>query len=256
MAWEIIIGTATNNILYKIRESRITRIVWLMCCVGIYQNSGLHMSSDLMGIFVIGILGIVLVNGLYIPMRLLGSRKVTDGVKLWFVLVFVIVTVWSLNCASESGLINIVWGCCKIVIATLICTGIGLSLWNSLKVHSQEYGSHVIGKKFDDMNGWEFERWSATWLQRHGFENVTVTSGSGDYGIDVIAYKNNVKYGIQCKKYKGNVGWHAVEEAKAGAEYWGCQKAVVMTNSFFTKQAIHGASRIGVELWDCDCIEK
>lgn len=250
MAWEIIIGTATNNILYKIRKSRITRIVWLMCCVGIYQNSGLYMSSDLMGIFVIGILGIVLVNGLYIPMRLLGSRKVTDGVKLWFVLVFVIVTVWSLNCASESGLINIVWGCCKIVIAMLICTGIGLSLWNSLKVHSQEYGSHVIGKKFDDMNGWEFERWSATWLQRHGFENVTVTSGSGDYGADVLCSRNGELYAVQCKKYSGKVPYRAVEEVVCAKNYYGTDRALIFTNSELTPQADEAAKKLGVIVYD------
>ena len=43
-----------------------------------------------------------------------------------------------------------------------------------------------------------------------------------------------------------------MEEARAGAEYWGCQRAVVLTNSKFTVQAIEGARRIGVELWDRD----
>lgn len=80
--------------------------------------------------------------------------------------------------------------------------------------------------------------------------NLKSTEGSGDFGIDVIAEKAGVRYGIQCKKYSGTVGWHAVEEAKAGAEYWECQRAVVLTNSNFSRQALEGAAKIGVELWD------
>lgn len=41
-----------------------------------------------------------------------------------------------------------------------------------------------------------------------------------------------------------------MEEARAGAEYYACDRAVVLTNNYFTKQAIEGASRIGVLLWD------
>lgn len=100
------------------------------------------------------------------------------------------------------------------------------------------------------MDGWEFEEYCASILRKNGFSHVEVTRGSGDFGIDVIAEKAGVRYGIQCKKYSGTVGWHAVEEAKAGAEYWECQRAVVLTNSNFSRQALEGAAKIGVELWD------
>ena len=110
-------------------------------------------------------------------------------------------------------------------------------------------GCH-LEKKIEHMDGWEFEEYCASILRKNGFSHVEVTRGSGDFGIDVIAEKAGVRYGIQCKKYSGTVGWHAVEEAKAGAEYWECQRAVVLTNSNFSRQALEGAAKIGVELWD------
>lgn len=36
----------------------------------------------------------------------------------------------------------------------------------------------------------EYERIAANYLRSHGYSNVTVTKGSGDYGVDVVARKN------------------------------------------------------------------
>lgn len=49
------------------------------------------------------------------------------------------------------------------------------------------------------MTGYEFEHFCKSYLENDGFENVTVTRASGDGGVDVIAYKYDVKYVIQCK---------------------------------------------------------
>ena len=48
------------------------------------------------------------------------------------------------------------------------------------------------------MNGHQYEHQCAKRLKSKGFYNVTVTKGSGDQGIDVIAYSGGKKYGIQC----------------------------------------------------------
>ena len=50
-------------------------------------------------------------------------------------------------------------------------------------------------------DGFEFEHRCAAFLKTKGYRKVTVTPPSGDQGIDVIAYKSGVKYGIQCKYY-------------------------------------------------------
>lgn len=61
----------------------------------------------------------------------------------------------------------------------------------------------------DQMDGDDFERFTAELLRRWGFQNVGLTKPSGDYGVDVIAYSHGVKYAIQCKRYSGKLGLKA-----------------------------------------------
>ena len=110
-------------------------------------------------------------------------------------------------------------------------------------------GENIIPYSIRRIDYHDFEYYCADILRRRGFRKVVVTQGSGDYGIDIIAWKDNVKYGIQCKRYSGNVGYRAVEEVYTGAGIYNCNRAVVMTNSGFTKQAKQGARRLEVELW-------
>lgn len=100
------------------------------------------------------------------------------------------------------------------------------------------------------MDGYEYEQKCAALLQTKGFSNVTVTPGSGDQGIDIIAYKSGSKYGIQCKYYTGTVGNKAVQEAYAGAVYYGCATAMVITNSILSRSASILAKELNVEIWE------
>ena len=77
------------------------------------------------------------------------------------------------------------------------------------------------------MDGYQYEHHCAKLLKQRGFRDVTVTKSSGDQGIDVIAYNENVKYGIQCKYYSYPVGNQAVQQAYAGAKFYDCNIAVV-----------------------------
>ena len=82
-----------------------------------------------------------------------------------------------------------------------------------------------------------------------GFNNITLTPQTGDYGADIIAYDMyGVKWAVQCKCYSSSVGYKAVEEVLAGAHYYGCQRAMVVTNSTYTKSAQKGAKRLNVRL--------
>ena len=60
--------------------------------------------------------------------------------------------------------------------------------------------------QLDEMNGHEFEYAVADLLFHNGWRDVEVTQGSGDYGVDVLARRKNMRYGIQCKRYKGSIG--------------------------------------------------
>lgn len=102
----------------------------------------------------------------------------------------------------------------------------------------------------DNMDGHTFEKYCANLLIENGYDNVEVTKGSGDQGIDVLAYKDGIKYGIQCKCYSSDIGNKAVQEAFAGKTFYNCHVAVVLTNQHFTKSAKELAKSNQVLLWD------
>lgn len=107
-------------------------------------------------------------------------------------------------------------------------------------------------KSYDAMEGHEFEYYCADLLKKNNYENVEVTKGSGDQGIDIIAYKDGIKYGIQCKCYSSDIGNKAVQEAYSGKDFYNCHVAAVLTNRFFTTSAKQLASKNNVLLWDRD----
>lgn len=125
---------------------------------------------------------------------------------------------------------------------------------NSSNIHSS-YDFKKTDKDIDDLDGVEFEKYISRLLWMKGYTFVQTTKASGDYGIDIIATKGNQKYGIQCKRYSGTVGNHAVMEAYTGAAYYQCDVAVVCTSNYFTNAAKEQASKVGVQLWDRDEIE-
>lgn len=104
--------------------------------------------------------------------------------------------------------------------------------------------------QIDAMSGLEFEEYTASLLRQLGYSGVEVTKSSGDQGIDVLAQKDGKKYAIQCKNYIGKLGNAPVQEAFAGMVYYGCDIAVVLTNSTFTNGAQELAQATGVLLWD------
>ena len=100
------------------------------------------------------------------------------------------------------------------------------------------------------MDGYDFEKYSAVLLEKNGFKNVQVTQCSGDFGVDIIAFKDDIKYAIQCKKYSSPVGVKAVQEVIASKAMNDCHVAVVLTNNSFTNSAKQLAKKNNVLLWD------
>lgn len=113
----------------------------------------------------------------------------------------------------------------------------------------------LLGKRLDEMEGHDFERFCAMLLEQRGFLEVEVTKGSGDYGVDVLAEKDGVTYAIQCKRYEDAVGVKAVQEAYAGRDYYDRMVGVVMTNQYFTQPAVEAAKKLKILLWDRGYLE-
>lgn len=102
----------------------------------------------------------------------------------------------------------------------------------------------------DQSTGLEFENEIAKILPLVGFEEVTVSKGSSDQGIDIFAKKDGENFGIQCKKYSSSVGNKAVQEVISGKEFFNLDKAIVITNSSFTISANELAHKANVTLWN------
>lgn len=100
------------------------------------------------------------------------------------------------------------------------------------------------------MTGFEYEKFCAKELKRKGFYDIKVTRKSGDQGVDIIASKLGSRYAIQCKCYSYPIGNKAVQQVYAGARYYHCEKALVISNSTFTKSAKELADATGVILWE------
>ena|GEM_PF-5745851 len=112
------------------------------------------------------------------------------------------------------------------------------------------------GTNYDSMDGVEFEHFCAELLKKNGFINVEYTTGSGDYGVDILAEKDGITYAVQCKRQSTNVGNKAVQEVYSGRSFYGRNVGIVMTNQYYTSNAKTMAERTGIILWDREQIEK
>ena len=115
--------------------------------------------------------------------------------------------------------------------------------------------NRAYGREFDLLEGHEFEYYCADLLMKRGFQEVEVTRGSGDYGIDILAERDGVTYAIQCKCYSAPVGVKAVQEAYAGGDYYDCMVGAVLTNQYFTQPAVEAAKKLKILLWDRGYLE-
>lgn len=84
-----------------------------------------------------------------------------------------------------------------------------------------------------------------------GHREVTRIGGF-DKGADItFVDEAGLKVGVQAKRAAGAVGIAAVRQLIDGMHRYGCDRGIVVTNSFFTEQAIECASDWGtIELWD------
>ncbi|MFQ8990908.1 MAG: restriction endonuclease [Ruminococcus bicirculans (ex Wegman et al. 2014)] len=109
-------------------------------------------------------------------------------------------------------------------------------------------------KQLDKMDGHQFEYACADILKANGYKHVKVTRSSGDFGVDIIAEKDKVRYAIQCKRYNHKLDNTPIQEVVGGLAYYQCDKGAVMTNQYFTEPAKHLAQVNDIELLDRDTL--
>lgn len=104
-----------------------------------------------------------------------------------------------------------------------------------------------------------FEKLCKRLLTEIGINDITITGGSGDQGIDgkgIVKLNDVVSLNIvfQCKRYKETVAPHHVRDFRGAMQGRG-EKGLIITTGRFTKEAKNEASRDGVtpiELIDGD----
>ena len=122
-------------------------------------------------------------------------------------------------------------------------------------LNSNNYDTDLILStvgSIEAMTGTEFENFCADLLRDKGYSNVSVTSASGDQGIDLLAEKDGLSWGFQCKRWgkSNHVGNDVIRETYAGKAFYHCDKAVVITTSSFTRKAVECAKELEILLWD------
>lgn len=203
------------------------------------------------------------------------SRKSNFSNGEWFIILlgailFLIVEYWE---------IFLIIGIVSLVIAIILSYGKKKSnqeneeLYNQIKLENQYTNlantlNKVITKKesnkyisienemekIDNLTGKEFEDYIVNLLKEEGYTNIKETKSSGDYGVDIIATKDEINCAIQCKRFSNKVAINAIQEIVAGRKYYKCDKAIVITNNYYTEPAKSLAESNNVELLDRDYI--
>lgn len=127
-----------------------------------------------------------------------------------------------------------------LTIAAMTLVGVSLlmvSVRMILRTRQQRAIGTVGMERIDTMSGLEFEHYIAALLKNRGFTNIKLTERY-DWGVDIIAHKDGVCWGIQTKRSSGLVKLAAVRQVVAALNKYGCERSMVVTNSSFSRPAM------------------
>lgn len=137
----------------------------------------------------------------------------------------------------------------------ILGAGIILILWCLVSVF-RRWKNREVPLLIDELEGHDFEYYCADLLRNGGYQNVRVTRASGDFGVDILAERDGITYGIQCKRYDRPIGVFAVQQVYAGKDFYHLMAGAVMTNQTFTPAAHTMAERLNILLWDRSFIQE
>lgn len=96
----------------------------------------------------------------------------------------------------------------------------------------------------------QFEFLAGEYLKKEGFR-TEVTQGSADWGVDVFAEKDGVKYVVQAKMYgdcKTKINRSMMMELYGVMHYFDCQGAILIYNGGIMDDAKQVAEKLGIQL--------
>lgn len=89
--------------------------------------------------------------------------------------------------------------------------------------------------RLDLMDDAAFERYLALLFARLGYQ-IKRTNYAGHVRT-LVATKNGISYVIQARRNHRRVGAKAIEDVMSSRSYYKCERAMVVTNHFFSKKA-------------------
>jgi HJR/Mrr/RecB family endonuclease len=155
-----------------------------------------------------------------------------------------------LGAAREWGLPAMVLASAALVALVILTSGVRSTL--RLLEESRRTRRQRL-PDIDGMDGLEFERYLREILEHRGFQ-AALTPSSDDRGVDIVAERDEFCCAIQVKRHHGLVSRRAVSDAVAGMKHYGCNAAMVVTNSYFTASAVALAESNDCELVDRDLL--
>jgi restriction system protein len=100
----------------------------------------------------------------------------------------------------------------------------------------------------------EYEKYVCELFSKQGY-TTELTPLSGDYGTDIFATKGEEKIAIQVKMYgkSRKVNRSMIMELHGSKDYFGCNKAILVTNGEILPDAVEVAKRLQIELQIIEC---
>lgn len=118
-------------------------------------------------------------------------------------------------------------------LAVLLAVG-GMALW---KYQSNKRKMRALDiTAVDTMDPLEFERFVEMLLKAQGFTRTRLTERY-DYGVDIVAHKDGLTWGVQVKRYNNMVKAEAVRQVFTALTRYKCDRAMVVTNNVFSRPA-------------------
>src|SRR5574341_1380642 len=148
----------------------------------------------------------------------------------------------------------------KTVVGALVITGLIalvylLRSYLKFKEHKdRERGLRALEiLNIDNINRSEFEDYIIRVLTHKGFK-VETTGEKIALGVTLIAKKDGHKYAVQIERQTGAVSRLALSDVDREKHRYGCDKVILITNSYFSEDAIELAKSTGCELVDRDTL--
>lgn len=165
------------------------------------------------------------------------SRKTTPLQEMGFI-ALLLVAVLAVGFQQYAASYDVGLTVILLLFASLVLSG-GFYLFLIRKQQARLKALRAVQiSHIDTMKGEEFEEYVAELLRFQGYK-TRMTPRSGDYGVDIVASKDGVKTAVQIKRYSKKLDQKPIREAVTGmaVRQYGCTKAMVVTNSTFTKAA-------------------